>query len=266
MRRLRVVVLAGISLVACHDAKRDSASAKPKNPSAEQAAKETEIEALRLLDDPSPEGRLTKLGVSLGYVEETTHPGGGQYLCGGLTSDESRAAGTVVATALARLPDASLERLGLRYVILCGQAMAGSRRIGGIPVPPLNLLMLDVGASGRNQAYLQHLFLHELYHLIEYRFNTFNDADWQARFGTGYASGYGSEGTQSTIGSGKRGFLNSYSETFPHEDRAELFALLLLEPAAVDAHIQTAGDDPLRQKVQYMVEKVDRLIGLRIQP
>lgn len=142
--------------------------------------------------------------------------------------------------------------------------MAAGQRIGGIPVPPLDLLMLDVGESGNNTLYLQRVFLHELYHLIEYRFNTHHDTEWQKLFGAGYANSYSGRVKQSPIGSGKRGFLNAYAETYPHEERAELFAFLLLNPGEVVAHIKATNDDLLKEKTLYLVSKCARLMGFRI--
>lgn len=238
--------------------------ANAQTPSEQQAAKETYIDGLRLLDAAARDPRLTTLGIHLGHVEKDTRPGGGKYFCGAMSREESRSAGRIVTTALLKLPDASLGKLRLRYVILCSRAMAAGQRIGGIPVPPLDLLMLDVGESGNNASHLQRGFLHELYHLIEYRFNTYEDTEWQKLFGTGYANSYGGRMQQSPIGSGKRGFLNSYAETYPHEERAELFASLVLDPAEVAAHIKATNDVVMKEKALYLVRKCERLIGLRI--
>jgi hypothetical protein len=264
MRLLRLALLAGLSVTACDRAKHGQSRALTQPLSEEQAAKETYIDGLRLLASDAQEPRLTTLDIHLGYVEKDTNPGGGKYFCGALSSDESSSRGRIINTALTRLPDSSLEKLGLKYVILCSRAMAAGQRIGGIPVPPLNLLMLDVGGPESDSSYLQHLFFHELYHLIEFRFKTFQDADWQMQFGTGYANSYEGRIKQTAIGSGKRGFLNGYAETFPHEDRAELFAAMLLSPAEVVAHINATNDDVLKEKAHYVVEKCARLTGLVI--
>jgi hypothetical protein len=263
LARLAIAVAAA---GACGGAKRDQSDVHAAPLSDQRAAKETEIDGLRLLDTAVQEPRLTALDLHLGYVESDTHPGGGRYLCGGMSNSESTSAASGIARALSRLPDTSLTRVGLRYVILCSRAEAAGRRIGGIPVPPLNLLMVDVGTGSANSddSRLQHLFLHELYHLIEYRFNSFQDADWQSRFGAGYDNAYGNDAGQSTVGSGKRGFLNRYSESFPHEERAELFASLLLNPAEVAAHIDATNDSLLKDKASYVADKSARLIGLRI--
>jgi len=240
------------------------AMASAQTLSEQQAARETYIDGLHLLEAAAQEPRLATLGIHLGYVEQDTRPGGGKYFCGAMSRDESRSAGRIITTALLKLPDASLRKLRLRYVILCSRAMAAGQRIGGIPVPPLDLLMLDVGESGSNTLHLQHGFLHELYHLIEFRFNTYQDTEWQKRFGAGYANSYDGRMAQSPIGSGKRGFLNAYAETYPHEERAELFASLLLSPAEVVAHIKATNDQLLKEKALYLIKKCERLMGLRI--
>lgn len=232
--------------------------------SEQQAAEEIYIDGLRLLGTDIQEPRLKKLGIHLGYVENDTKPGGGKYFCGALTKSKSLKDGKIIVKALSTLSDTSLKKLRLKYVILCSRAIAGEQEIGGIPVPPLNLLMLNVGVSDSNANYLQHIFLHELYHLIEYRFNSFQDADWQKQFGAGYANSYRGIMKRSPIGSGKKGFLNSYATTFPHEERAELFAYLLLMPAEVIAHIRSANDKLLKEKAQYLAKKSERLMGIRI--
>lgn len=232
--------------------------------SEQQAAEETYIDGLRLLGADIQEPRLEILGIHLGYVENDTKPGGGKYFCGALSRSASLKDGKIIVEALSTLSDTSLKKLGLKYVILCSRAMAGKREIGGIPVPPLNLLMLNVGESDNNDNYLQHIFLHELYHLIEYRFKSFQDSDWQRRFGSGYSNSYRGIMKRSPVGSGKKGFLNAYATSFPHEERAELFAYLSLMPAEVIEHIRSTDDKLLKEKAQYLAKKIDRLMGVRI--
>lgn len=235
-----------------------------QNAAEARAAKETYIDGLHLLDVATEEPRLKALGISLGYTETDTRPGGGRYFCGGMPEGASRSAAAIVAGALARLPDVSFRKLHLRYVILCSEARAGEQRIGGIPVPPLDLLMLNVGAAGIDPAGLQHLALHELFHLVEYRDGSHRDADWDTRFGAGYANSYTGRMHQGAVGSGARGFLNSYSETFPQEERAELFASLLLDGPAVAAHVNAMRDQVLKDKILFLIAKCERLLELHI--
>ena len=256
--RRQFLCLAVVALV-WHDVARGQSAEELR------AAEETEFPGLRLVATRNVDAQLSLLGIRLGYVEKDVRLGTtGKYFCGALPIDRTVTAAQPVAVALARLPYVSVRKLGLRYVILCAGAKSGERSIGGIPVPPLNLLMLNVGVS-ENAASLEGITLHELYHMAEFRLDTFEDTDWNQQF-TGYVNGYAADRLNSAVGSGNAGFLNAYAETFPHEDRAELFAALLLRPAEVVAHIRATGDAVLRRKVLYMDEKSQRLLALKLAP
>jgi len=221
------------------------------------AARETEFDGLRLLGS-SQDRRLTALGVNLAYVEADTRPGGGQYVCGAIDRNAALSAAGTVVEALQYLPDTAFGRLRLRYVVLCGYATAAGQSIGGIPVPPLDLLMLDAGSNAGN---LLHTTLHELYHLFEYRVGSFSDTGWSGQF-DGYSNSYPASLRRSPIGGGRAGFINSYGETHPHEERAELFAFMMMSPGAVAA--QARRDPVLRRKADYVADKCERQLGVPI--
>lgn len=218
------------------------------------AARETEFDGLRLLTDASR-------GIHFGYVEAETRPSEGVYLCGAMRRDEAAAAASTVAGALSNLPDAVVARLRLRYVVLCGGVTESSKSIGGIPVAPLDLLVLDGTGDG---ASLQHRTLHELYHLLEYRFGGIGDAEWASQFGGGYSNAYPGLLRKAPLGSGKPGFATAYGETHPHEDRAELFAWLVLAPGEVASLIRRNGDSVLKRKADFLSDKCQRVVGLAI--
>ncbi|MEQ9033943.1 MAG: hypothetical protein RID02_01665 [Gracilimonas sp.] len=216
-----------------------------------EASHETEISDLKLLDPV--------FNINIGYVEDHTKPGGGRYLCGGMTNSGAKIASRVVRNALSRVPTTARAKIDLKYVILCSRILANQQPIGGIPIPPLKLLMID---TKRNN---EHIVLHELYHLIEFQFNTYNDPDWQQQFGaSGYVNSYRGQLENSPMGSGREGFLNNYSKTFPHEERAELFAFLILNPRGVAAQLRRVDDEIVEQKIEFMIEKCRRLLGLNI--
>lgn len=219
-----------------------------------QAARETEFDGLRLVNG------VTVRGVRFGYVDVDTRPSAGMYLCGALLRGDAENAAATVAGALQLLPDAALTRLGLRYVVLCGGATAAGQSIGGIPSSQHGLLMLD--GLGDN-ASLQHRTLHELYHLLEFRAGGMGDADWLSQFG-GYSNQYPGLLRKTPLGSGKTGFATSYGESHPHEDRAELFAYMVLAPRELAALISRRGDTVLKRKVDFVTDKCDRAIGLAI--
>jgi hypothetical protein len=217
-----------------------------------QAARDTEFDGLRLLADaPS--------GVQFGYVEVDTRPSEGMYTCGALRRDDAQSAAATVAAALQGLPDAALARLRLRYVVLCAGIDAAGQTVGGLPSAQHGLLMLDAGDGPS----LPHRTLHELYHLLEYRSGGIGDSEWTGQFG-GYSNRYPGLLTKTPLGSGKPGFVTSYGETHPHEDRAELFAHMLLAPRAVADLISRRGDAVLKRKADYLSDKCERAIGLAV--
>lgn len=226
-----------------------------------QAARETGLPGLRLVDVRDVDYHLGSLGIQLAYVEQDVSPGGGRYFCGALSADRSATVAPPVAAGLARLPYWSVRKLGLRYVLLCGGAKYDDRPIGGVAVAQLDLFILDVSGSA-NAAFLETATLHELYHVAESRFNTLRDVDWDTQF-AGYAYRYAPDLLKHALDSGRPGFLNEYAQTFPHEERAELFTALLLTPGDVLARIRATSDSVLRRKVLYMEEKCYRLLALR---
>jgi hypothetical protein len=238
-------------------------AAQGQSPADLHAAEDTQFPGLRLVNTRHMDSRLSLLGIRFGYVEQDVRLGTtGKYFCGALSVERSVTAAQPVAAAVARLPYVSVRKLGLRYVILCGSAKKYDRPIGGIPVPPLDLLMLSVGAT-ENAAYLESLTRHELYHMAELRTNTLEDADWNQQF-TGYANDYAADLLKGGMGGGNPGFLNAYAQTFPHEDRAELFSALLLRPDEVLARIRATDDAVLQRKVEYMDQKSERLLALKL--
>lgn len=230
-------------------------AAAAQSPAESQAARDTEFDGLLLLETSSHRG------VQFGYVTRDMRPSEGAYLCGAMRRDEAAEAASGVASALSNLPDTALSRLRLRYVVLCGGVTETGRSIGGIPVAPLNLLVLD-GSSDSSS--LQHRTLHELYHLLEYRSGGISDADWTGQFGTGYSSRHQAMLRRSPVGGGKPGFVNAYAETYAHEDRAELFAYLVLSPREVTELVRRTGDEVLRRKADFLSDKCQRVIGLSI--
>lgn len=236
-----------------------AAAASPEDA---RAAKDTLFEGVRLLGDRGQDQVLTALGVHLAYVETDTQLGaGGMYRCGGTWRNDALSTGPAVTAALQYLPAAPLVRLRLRYVVLCDGVFDGDYRVAGTAVPALDLVMLDIKATS---AQLMHTALHEVYHLLEYRFGGIDDAAWLAEFGDGYDHRYTGLLRTSAVGGGKTGFINEYAQSAPHEDRAELFAFLLIEPDAVASQIRRAGDRVLLGKADYVVDKCQRLAGIEL--
>lgn len=225
------------------------------------AAKALYIPELKLVSPDMVSGEaavnLRRSNVSLAYVETTVNPG--KYTCTALNQSTLKEATNSVAEALGKLSDAALAKIGLGCVLLCGEAKAGGRMIGGIPVPPLKTLMLSMG--GNDPAYQSHIFFHELFHYMEFIQNrSTNDPNWNAKF-----TGYGSANTGWKLGSGADGFVSAYAQSAPEEDRAEVFAHLMSAPATLHRYADSRNDAVLNEKVSYIKSMASGRFGIDVQ-
>jgi hypothetical protein len=164
----------------------------------------------------------------------------------------------VVRASLAHLPQAALQTAGLDYVLLCSQVLAAGRPVGGIPMPPLKLLMLATGNTAGDAPRLEATTLHEFWHLAEQAAGVFTQPDWDAEY-RGYRNQYGNSATR--FGSGEAGFINAYAQSFPHEDRAELFALFSLYPQEVIAWLQQSGDVEVSRKLKAVMQQCQLMLS-----
>ena len=225
------------------------------------AAKALYIPELKLVSPDMVSGdaaeALRRSNVALAYVETTVNPG--KYTCTALSQSTLKEAANGVAASLGKLSDAAISQIGLRYVLLCGEAKAGGRMIGGIPVPPLKTLMLSMG--GNDPAYQSHIFFHELFHYMEFTQNrSTNDPRWNAKF-----TGYGSANTAWKLGSGSAGFVSAYAQSSPEEDRAEVFAHLMSAPATLRRYADSRKDAVLNEKISYIKDMAAGRFGIDVQ-
>jgi hypothetical protein len=233
-----------------------AAHAHAQTPEEQAAAKETYIEGLRLY----PSSTLSALGIRIAYVEQDTSPGGGRYYCGALNSEQMRQAAHISSVALQKIPASGWQRIQMKYLLLCSETKANGRVIGGIPVPPLQLLMVATGASPASSTRFPYTLLHELYHMVEMQAGSYNDNDWNQQFG-GYDNSYGSTAGSTALGSGGKGFINGYGKSFPHEERAEIFAINAIAGRNLTQFIDKNGDTKLRAKHDYLRSKCADMLG-----
>lgn len=221
------------------------------------AAEETYLPGLRFLDGDST---LETAGIRIVYVPKDVSPGNGRYFCASQLPPQRTKAATVVRNALARLGQDALERSDLKYILLCSEAKDSGRAIGGIPVPPLNLLMLSSGKNETPSARFGMTALHEFYHFIEFKNGLYNDPQWNNTF-KGYMNSYGTTFPSAKVGSGGKNFINGYAQTFPHEDRAELFAIMVKDPGAVLEQLRKSNSPVLAQKIERVVSNCREMLG-----
>jgi len=156
-------------------------------------------------------------------------------------------------------PTALVKRSRLRRIVLCeGLSLAGERR-AGVPDFEHDVLYLDIPTGDYDEMYQCETIHHEFFHVIDFQDDgqVYVDERWSRlnRPDFKYASGGRSaQNLPSFLMLTDRfpGFLNQYSTTGVEEDKAEVFANMIVEPAYVDMRVQT--DPVLKAKVARMRE------------
>jgi hypothetical protein len=158
-------------------------------------------------------------------------------------------------------PPDVIRRVGLERVVLCkGLSYAGQAR-GAVPDFGSNTLYLDAVRGGWDPTYLRKVIHHDFFHMIDYRDDgsLYADKEWESLNPRGFHYGNGGANAQgdsqsSLLTDRYPGFLNSYSKTGVEEDKAEIFANLVVEPNYVERRART--DPVLRAKVSALKRRM----------
>lgn len=150
-------------------------------------------------------------------------------------------------------------RTKLKQVVLCRDLSFAGQRRNAIPDWEHDALYLDVSRGSYSKPYMRKVIHHEFFHLIDYRDDgqIYRDDRWISLNPVGFTYGTGGRNAQnqrstSVLTAEKPGFVNHYSTTGVEEDKAELFANLIVDHAYVESRI---GKDPvLRAKVERIKE------------
>jgi hypothetical protein len=156
-------------------------------------------------------------------------------------------------------PAALIEKTRLRRIILCdGLAFAGQRRTA-VPDFENNDLYFDVARGRDSELYTRSVIHHEFFHIIDYRDDgeVYGDARWAALNTSGFKYGTGgvnaqNDPTVSLNNNDVPGFFNRYSTTGVEEDKAEIFATMVVSRRLLDARARI--DPVLHEKMQRMQE------------
>jgi hypothetical protein len=156
-------------------------------------------------------------------------------------------------------PPDLVKRTKLKRIVFCKDlAFAGQLR-NAIPDFEHDTLYLEVDRGSRNKTYLRKVIHHEFFHIIDYRDDgsVYRDPRWAAlnpaefKYGTGGSNAQNIRST-SVLTDMYPGFLNHYSTTGVEEDKAEIFANLIVDTTYVEGRILT--DAVLQTKVKRMKE------------
>lgn len=156
-------------------------------------------------------------------------------------------------------PEDLVKRTGLKRVVFCKSLSFEKQFRTGIPDFENNVLYLDVNRGRHDDMYVRKVIHHEFFHIIDLRDDgkLYEDERWTGLNPPGFKYGPGGaklqhDPTVTTTGNDAPGFFNRYAAAGVEEDKAEVFAHLMVEPRKVVERTRT--DKYMRAKVERMNE------------
>lgn len=213
----------------------------------------------------SPETQVLLAGIETSYDVVVIHaprefpvPVNGGAIDGRAAADEEiDSYAPLLAQELSLYPPCLVRMARLERIVLCKQLSFAGQRRGAVPDMEHDTLYLDVCSASHNRQFVRKVLHHDFFHLLDFRDDgrLLEDSDWSRLNPPEFRYGKGGETAQdnpqtSLASDDHPGFLNHYSTTGVAEDKAELFAHLLVEHERV---VRRAGKDAvLNAKVHRM--------------
>jgi hypothetical protein len=151
-------------------------------------------------------------------------------------------------------PPDVIRRAKLARVVLCKDLSYAGQARGAIPDFESNTLYLDAVRGSHSPTYVRKVIHHDFFHMIDYRDDgsLYADIEWESLNPAAFHYGNGGVNAQdnslgSVLTDRDPGFLNSYSKSGVEEDKAEIFANLMVEPEYVERRCRS--DRVVRAKV-----------------
>lgn len=154
-----------------------------------------------------------------------------------------------------------VNRTQLERIVICDQLRFAGQRRNAVPDFEHNTLYLDAHRGNHNRRYQQAVIHHEFFHIVDYRDDGFvyRDPEWAALNVAEFRYGPGGRTVQETPSTAKltdqrKGFLNHYSTLGVEEDKAELFAHLIVNAHYLEQRLLT--DRVLQAKVDLLKKQL----------
>jgi hypothetical protein len=187
-------------------------------------------------------------------------------IIGGAPSDANfSAVFRVVQQEMALYPKRLVEQTGLRQIVLCDCLTYDGKALGGFAYLERCEIYIDVTEARHDELWARAAIHHEFFHLIDsklpasFRSNNWaslNPPTFKYRCRGAGASGLDAlcENYDNVLGDTYPGFVNSYSTSHEWEDRAEVFAHLIVYSS--DLSRKMSEDGVLQAKVAWIKDVV----------
>lgn len=148
----------------------------------------------------------------------------------------------LLARELSIYPESFIRRVPIERIVLCRDLFIGGAHAPGITDCRLRTIFIEAGGDFGSDERRVKAIHHELFHTVDFAEcgQTFRDPDWEALNPRGFAylgSGVGALGRRMSLelSSATPGFVCEYATAAAEEDKAELFAALVVNPGWVAA-------------------------------
>jgi hypothetical protein len=223
---------------------------------ASRAEKEVSADAIAELEKIAKTYKLEIAHADLSFPVKTTY---GLITGKSAGKKELQEYAGLFAPEFALYPTDLIRRSQLKRVVLCNDLSFAGQRRNAIPDWEHDTLYLDVSRGSSNKTYLRKVIHHEFFHIIDYRDDgsVYRDERWEALNPAKFKYGSGGRNAQdqkdtSVLTDKYPGFLNHYSTTGVEEDKAEVFANLIVDSKYVENRVKE--DRVLQAKVERMKE------------
>lgn len=156
-----------------------------------------------------------------------------------------------------KYPSALIKLAGLKQVALVKELAYQGQMRAALPDFVKEILYLDVYRGQLRDLYQRHVVHHEFYHLLEEQVQGnvyYKDPTWAAFNPAAFSYGSGGvnaqSGPQYALVHPQTGFINLYSMSGLEEDKAEVFAALMLPAESKLLEAWSLKDEVLRKKIQ----------------
>ena len=151
-----------------------------------------------------------------------------------------------------------LEKINLKYVVLCENLKVSDIRTAGVPNHKVKTLIIDVKSDPR---YFERSIHHELFHMADESYDNLFSYDKWEKFNIlnfQYAEcSTCSNRTDLSLIKNSSGFITEYSMSTASEDMAEIFSFMMTDMDNLSTISQE--DSILKNKVNFLISEIQKI-------
>ena len=156
-----------------------------------------------------------------------------------------------------------LNRINLRFIVLCESLHISEINTGGIPDHKKRTLILDINF---NEKYFERVIHHEIFHIIHDSFKIIFDEDVWSNYNDKTFKYAECSTCSDRLGldlyNQTNGFLTEYSKSIASEDMAEVFSFLMTDEIKIKN--MSKKDSILLNKIKYIEKGIDQIVSFKL--